>query len=151
MKHIKTLRLLSAFLALVLLCGCGQRDPGGGQSTSEPQTAFAIPAFQDDQLAKAMAAQLREGRNQLLLRQQQLKPAFGSALEKKRRETATIAARLDAMSPLKVLARGYSITENDRGQAILSASELHPGDHITIRFHSGFAEAQVEETREESK
>lgn len=49
MKHIKTLRLLSAFLALVLLCGCGQRDPGGGQSTSEPQTAFAIPAFQDDQ------------------------------------------------------------------------------------------------------
>ncbi len=104
-----------------------------------------------EQLAKAMAAQLREGRNQLLLRQQQLKPAFGSALEKKRRETATIAARLDAMSPLKVLARGYSITENDRGQAILSASELHPGDHITIRFHSGFAEAQVEETREESK
>lgn len=104
-----------------------------------------------EQLAKAMAAQLREGRNQLLLRQQQLKPAFGSALEKKHRETATIAARLDAMSPLKVLARGYSITENDRGQAILSASELYPGDHITIRFHSGFAEAQVEETREESK
>ena len=103
-----------------------------------------------EQLAKNMASQLREGRNRLILSQQRLKPAVHGALEKKRRETATLAARLGAMSPLKVLSRGYSITENDRGQAVLSAESLQPGDHITIRFHSGFAEARVESTREES-
>ena len=48
MNKIRTLRLLSAFLSISLLVGCGQRDAGGGQSAQEPQTAFTIPAFQDD-------------------------------------------------------------------------------------------------------
>ena len=67
--------------------------------------------------------------------------------ERKRLETR--AARLDAMSPLKVLSRGYSITENTRGTAIVAASSLHPGDHIAIRFHRGSVDARVEQVREE--
>ena len=53
------------------------------------------------------------------------------------------------MSPLKVLSRGYSITENNRGQAVLKASELHPGDHINVRLHEGTVTATVEQVKEE--
>ena len=96
-----------------------------------------------------MEAELTKARGQLQLRQQQLPGAAGTALSRHRKQLETMAARLDAMSPLKVLARGYSITENDRGQALTDAGALKPGDHITIRFHRGTAEAVVEACREE--
>ena len=70
-------------------------------------------------------------------------------LANKRKRLETKAARLDAMSPLKVLSRGYSITENDRGAAIVSAKTLQPGDHIFVRFHQGSIDARVEKVREE--
>ena len=100
-------------------------------------------------LGRAMEAELTKARGQLQLRQQQLPGAAGTALSRHRKQLETMAARLDAMSPLKVLARGYSITENDRGQALTDAGALKPGDHITIRFHRGTAEAVVEACREE--
>lgn len=102
-------------------------------------------------MGRAMQAELSKARGQLQLRQQQLPGAAGAALSRHRKQLETMAARLDAMSPLKVLARGYSITENDRGQALTDAGVLKPGDHITIRFHRGTAEAVVEACREEQE
>ena len=55
MKRIRTLRLLSAFLAVLTLGGCGQGTPGGDQSGAAPQVAFSIPAFQDDQFHSDVA------------------------------------------------------------------------------------------------
>ena len=86
---------------------------------------------------------------ELLHVQQRLTDLSGAMVTRKRERFSTLAASLDAMSPLKVLSRGYSITENNRGAAIVSASSLHPGDHITIRFHRGSADAWVEQVREE--
>ena len=74
--------------------------------------------------------------------------AYRLLRQKKESELGRLAARLDAMSPLKVLSRGYSITENEAGKALISASELKPGDHITVRFHEGKATARVETLEE---
>ncbi len=62
--------------------------------------------------------------------------------EKRERFTARASA-LDAMSPLKVLARGYSVTFDTSGRAVHSADSLKTGDTVTIRFASGQAEAAV--------
>ena len=50
--------------------------------------------------------------------------------------------KLDALSPLKTLARGYSITTiNDK--VIKTAKELKTGDKITIRFSDGQKDASI--------
>lgn len=61
------------------------------------------------------------------------------------RRFAYAAARLDAMSPLKVLGRGYSITLRDDGRAVLNAKELLPGEELNIKFASGGAKCEVKE------
>lgn len=102
-----------------------------------------------EKLGRTMANRLTKEAGQLALCRQRLSTAENAVLAGERKRLETSAARLDAMSPLKVLSRGYSITENNRGTAIVSASFLHPGDHITIRFHRGSADARVEQVREE--
>lgn len=61
---------------------------------------------------------------------------------------ASAAAGLDAMSPLKVLSRGYSIATDEGGAAVTDASSLSPGDRLGIRFHTGSAECRVLKTAE---
>ena len=54
-------------------------------------------------------------------------------------------AKLDAMSPLKVLTRGYAVVSDDRGHIIRSAGEVKPGDPITVRVSDGTIHANVTE------
>jgi exodeoxyribonuclease VII large subunit len=54
-------------------------------------------------------------------------------------------ARLDAMSPLAVLSRGYAIARDQRGRAIRSANDVAPGDRLSIRVHQGEFHARVDE------
>ena len=51
-----------------------------------------------------------------------------------RERFARLAAALDAMSPLKVLGRGYAIARSGDGTVIKKASDVAPGDHIMVRL-----------------
>jgi exodeoxyribonuclease VII large subunit len=54
------------------------------------------------------------------------------------------AARLDALSPLAVLGRGYAIAAGPSGRTVLDAAELQAGDVVRVRVHRGsFAAAVV--------
>ena len=102
-----------------------------------------------ERLLRAMAQMNLSSRAELQRRQERLPTAWRQALQKRHTAAGTLAARLDAMSPLKVLARGYSITENTQGAAVKSAAELHPGDHIAIRLSEGRVRATVDECVED--
>ncbi len=54
-----------------------------------------------------------------------------------------LPARLDAMSPLKVLSRGYAVLTTARGQAVRESSDVSPGDELTARLHRGSLTVQV--------
>ena len=55
------------------------------------------------------------------------------------------AARLESLSPLGVLARGYSLTQHgDDGRVVRDAAALRPGEVITTRFARGMAASRVE-------
>jgi exodeoxyribonuclease VII large subunit len=55
------------------------------------------------------------------------------------------AARLESLSPVAVLGRGYSITEKAAtGEVVRSSSTLSPGELITTRFSQGAATSRVE-------
>ncbi len=54
-----------------------------------------------------------------------------------------LSAGLDAMSPLRVLSRGYSITTNDAGRAVRAASDARVGETLNIRVADGRLAATV--------
>ncbi len=51
---------------------------------------------------------------------------------------------LEALSPLKVLARGYSYTEDEKGNVISLAGDIKEGDRIFVTFRDGKITASVE-------
>ena len=57
-------------------------------------------------------------------------------------EAAKIITRLDTLSPLKTLTRGYCLTESD-GNVITKAKDLKEGMEIDLRFQDGKAKAKV--------
>lgn len=59
------------------------------------------------------------------------------------------AAALDAMSPLKVLARGYSVTTAQNGAVIKTAQDVSSGDQVRIQLASGALRCIVESKEEE--
>jgi len=62
-----------------------------------------------------------------------------------RRRADGLAAHLDSLSPLGVLARGYSLTRRaDDGQIVRDARRLAVGEKITTRFAAGQATSRVE-------
>ncbi|MEO6050072.1 MAG: exodeoxyribonuclease VII large subunit, partial [Pyrinomonadaceae bacterium] len=52
-------------------------------------------------------------------------------------------AKLDALSPLGVLNRGYSITQNEDGSILRDASMAKPGAKLIIRLQRGKLNAEV--------
>ena len=65
-------------------------------------------------------------------------------LGRERQQFAALAAKLDALSPLKVLGRGYSIALDSEGRAVKEAGQLRPGDRLSLRLSKGEADCLVE-------
>ena len=65
-------------------------------------------------------------------------------LGEKKGQHIRLAAALDALSPLKVLSRGYAIVSSTDRKSIKSAGELIAGDKISLRFSDGGAECTVD-------
>lgn len=62
-------------------------------------------------------------------------------------------SKLDAMSPLKVLSRGYAMAQTERGEVLRSVKQVAPGDQITVSVSDGMLTASVlsgKETEHES-
>lgn len=64
----------------------------------------------------------------------------------KRREFVRLAASLDAMSPLKVLGRGYAIAADEKGQLVRSVNGVKPDDKIRLSVSDGVIKCRVEES-----
>ncbi len=68
-------------------------------------------------------------------------------LERSQHQAANLADRLDAVSPLNVLARGYSVTQTESGQPITDAQTVQPGQRIVTRLAQGHIESVIERTQ----
>ena len=63
----------------------------------------------------------------------------------RRERLSALAAALDAMSPLKVLGRGYAIARKPDGAVIASVTDAAPGDRFRLRLSDGQLACQVTE------
>ncbi len=80
----------------------------------------------------------------ILLRKQRFLELSRTLIEKRKSSLSRISGILDALSPLKVLDRGYSIASHpNTGKAVRSISELSPGAQVDIRFPDGNILADV--------
>lgn len=69
--------------------------------------------------------------------------AVSRSLEMKRRLLTAAAARLNALSPLSVLTRGYSIAEDKDGRVLDTVKAVKENDEITLRLSDGRVRANV--------
>lgn len=59
------------------------------------------------------------------------------------RHFVAVTAKLDAMSPLKVLTRGYAVATDPSGQIIRSTAQVQPGQTIAVQVSDGTISANV--------
>ena len=106
---------------------------------------------------KLTALSLRLTKNPLPLRVQrqaqqmeQLKVRLNLGWKKnlsvKQYQLASLCAKLDGLSPLKVLARGYSIAENVQGRAITEITQIRQGEQLRTRLSNGIIFSTVIKT-----
>lgn len=69
---------------------------------------------------------------------------FKDIFTKNSSDFAMLCSKLESLSPLKVLARGYSITKKDNN-VIINSKDLSEGDSISIQFADGNAKAKITE------
>ena len=65
------------------------------------------------------------------------------SIERKKRRYVELTAKLDAMSPLKVLTRGYAMAQTEHGDVIRSVQQVTDGDRITVDVSDGRISAIV--------
>ena len=90
---------------------------------------------------------VRDRMNRLDETEHQLQRAVRNQLAMARQRVAAAAATLDALSPLNVLSRGYSITQDDSSTHVVqSVDGVSEGDTITTRVRDGIISSVVKST-----
>jgi exodeoxyribonuclease VII large subunit len=64
-------------------------------------------------------------------------------LKQSKQQLAQLSSQLNTVSPLATLARGYSITFDDKQQVLTSSSQLKAGDKVAIKLAEGGFDAEV--------
>ncbi len=98
-------------------------------------------------LRDPMAA-IEDKRLLLDFRRDKLTAALKGRVREERGALGRLAASLDAMSPLKVLARGYAIPRNEDGAVLRSVKDTTIGAALSLRFTDGSAFCRVEGVKE---
>ena len=91
---------------------------------------------------------LEQKRTALELLENRLVSAQTRVVEQKQRQFVSLTAKLDAMSPLKVLTRGYAMAQTEEGSVLKSVRQAAVGDRIKITLGDGSLTAAVTEKEE---
>ncbi len=92
---------------------------------------------------------LEQRRNALNMLCTRLSLAQNRRLHLCRQRFTALTAKLDAMSPLKVLTRGYAMVQDPKGQVVRSIAQVQPGANISLRLNDGKIDACVTGVQEE--
>ena len=86
---------------------------------------------------------LEQRRKSLELLTNRLVAAQNQNITRKNQQYIAAVSKLDAMSPLKVLTRGYAMTQNAQGQVVRSVKQVELGERLSIRLSDGELSATV--------
>ena len=63
--------------------------------------------------------------------------------DRRRQQIEKLVSNLNHLSPLGILAKGYSVAESDGGSVVKSVEQIRNGDLLNLRFHKGSAQAKI--------
>lgn len=77
--------------------------------------------------------------------------AVKNNLSERQHKLANLCGKLDGLSPLKVLARGYSIAQNRQGVAVTSVSQVRLDEPLQTQVADGFIESRITKIKEKPR
>ena len=108
------------------------------QKTAENLTALSMRLYKNP-----LPLRLQQYEQQLAQLKVRLNSHMNLTLSLQQKQLAHLCGKLDSLSPLKVLARGYSITQNQQNLTIRSIKDVNVGEHIKTRLTDGNIISQV--------
>jgi exodeoxyribonuclease VII large subunit len=93
-------------------------------------------------------ARLSTGRHRLERLTIDLRGGLLAGLRESRHRLARAVGRLDSLSPLAVLGRGYSLTRAADGRLVRAARQVRAGDPVSVLLGEGSLDCRVERARE---
>ena len=129
---------------------------GAGERMEQTQTARLealrqrLDALASKRVMTDQLAYVQDKRMELVHVQQRLGDLSAGLLARKRRDFAALAASLDAMSPLKVLGRGYAMAQNEQGAILKSWRDVTAGQQVRVTLGEGGFTCAAEATDKEA-
>lgn len=107
-----------------------------------------LKVLSDSPVLKNPESYLFQRKQTLSLLCNRLSSAQDQQLNRKMKNFVAMTAKLDAMSPLKVLSRGYSMAHKADGKIIRSIGDVEMGDTIHLTLEDGQVQATVNRLEE---
>lgn len=108
------------------------------QKKAENLTALSMRLYKNP-----LPLRIQQYEQQLAQLKVRLNSHMNLTLSLQQKQLSHLCGKLDSLSPLKVLARGYSITQNQQNFTIRSIKEVNVGEHIKTRLTDGNIISQV--------
>ena len=83
------------------------------------------------------------------MRTEKLSYSFDKVLSDKKSTLSSVCAKLETLSPLSVISRGYSAVTDGDGRLVKSVGQLSVGDAVTLRLGGGEADARITSIRKD--
>lgn len=126
-----------------------QKLAHAGQRLVDPKRRLQDLAIKcddlDQRLALSLERQMERKRSKIQFVESRLPAPMQRHLQRREMRVRELAAKLDSLSPLKVLDRGYSIVKSGSG-VVRSSEQVKKGDRLELRFAQGQANVVVEST-----
>ena len=107
-----------------------------------------LNVLSDSPVLKDPLDYFKQREKSLKLLENRLVSAQSNIIQHHNKQFLTNASKLDALSPLKVLTRGYALTQTEAGNVVRSVHQLKPGDSIQIQVSDGSVSASVTRVEE---
>ena len=101
-------------------------------------------------LLQSPDAFVQHRRNQLELLSNRLFSRQEQTVSRYRNRFVAVAAKLDALSPLKVLTRGYAVVKTGQGSVVRSIKDVATGEQIAVTLNDGTVTAEVINVKEDA-
>ena len=99
--------------------------------------------FQGSRLAHGLRSSTSSQRERLTVLSSALPNGMEREVTKRRERLNALAASLDAMSPLKVLGRGYAIAQREDGTVLTSVKDAASGDYLKLTLSDGCVDCKI--------
>ena len=106
-----------------------------------------LERFRRNRIMEQPENYFKDRRMQLDYQGQRMVHGLHRSLAKEKERLARLAAALDALSPLKVLGRGYAIAMKEEGTVVASVEDVERQEIVNLRLRDGTLTCRVEERR----